>query len=88
MRLVNLLFITMLASGCTTIGGGNNACALIGATIGAGAGGAVGNVGGAVMGALGGAVMSQYFCGEEEEILEVAVPDYLDECPGDEETSC
>jgi uncharacterized membrane protein len=83
MRLVNLLFITMLASGCTTIGGGNNACALIGATIGAGAGGAVGNVGGAVMGALGGAVMSQYFCGEEE-IPEVAA----DECPDDEETSC
>ena len=67
----------------------NLPCALIGAAIGASAGGAAANLGGAGLGALGGAVMSQYFCGEEEEMEPMmapdadgdGVPDDADDCP-------
>jgi OOP family OmpA-OmpF porin len=94
--LVSLFFVTVVASGCasgssTTIGGhsfNNLTCSLIGAAVGAGAGGAAANLGGAAMGALGGAVMAQYFCGEEEMMMEEVadadgdgVPDDADDCP-------
>ena len=95
-RVFSLLFAALVLAGCagsngsTTIGGhtfNNVPCALIGAAIGAGAGGAAASAGGAAMGALGGIVMSQYFCGHEEEEMVVAdadgdgVPDSSDECP-------
>lgn len=95
--LLSLFFVTLVASGCassgsTTIGGhtfNNLPCALVGAAIGASAGGAAANVGGALLGASGGALMSQFFCGEEEEMMEEmvadadgdGVPDDADDCP-------
>ena len=94
--LVSLLFVTLVASGCassgsTTIGGhtfNNLPCALIGAAVGASAGGAVGNLGGAGIGALGGAVMSQYFCGEEEEMMPMEAPDADGDGVPDDEDVC
>ena len=95
--LFSLLFVAAVTTGCagsngsTTIGGhtfNNVPCALIGAAVGAGAGGAAASAGGAAMGALGGMVLSQYFCGHEEEMMEPVqdsdgdgVPDSSDDCP-------
>ena len=73
--------------GCATSNGGHGispaGCAVIGTAVGAGLGaGATGGPGGAI-GAVTGLVMSQLFCGQDEELDSDGdgVPDDRDECP-------
>lgn len=81
------LLLPVVMVGCATSNGGHSisrgACAAIGVAVGAGLGGGAAGGGGAGIGAVTGLVISQIFCGQDEDKDSDGdwVPDDFDQCP-------